>query len=47
MVTCEYLIILIIIIFYMKNYSNFIGLEQWYFGLIWKTYMRKLPTFFG
>ena len=29
----------------MKNFCNLIGLEQWYFSLIWNTYMWKLQTF--
>ena len=31
--------------YYMRNFCNLIGLEQWYFSLIWNTYMRKLQTF--
>ena len=31
----------------MKNFCNFIGLEQWYLSLIWNTYMWKLQTFCG
>ena len=31
----------------MRNFFNFIGLEQLYFSLIWNTYMRKLQTFCG
>ena len=31
--------------YYMRNYCNLIGLEQWYFSLI--TYMWKLQTFCG
>ena len=26
----------------MRNYCNLIGLEQWYFSLIWNAYMWKL-----
>ena len=26
--------------FYMTNFCNLIGLEQWYFSLIWSTYMK-------
>ena len=33
--------------FYMRNFCNLIGLEQWYFSLIWNTYMWKLQTFCG
>ena len=33
--------------YYMNNFSNLIGLEQWYFSLIWNTYMWKLQTFAG
>ena len=33
--------------YYMRNYCNLIGLEQWYFSLIWNTYMWKLQTFRG
>ena len=25
--------------YYMRNFSNLFGLEQWYFSLIWNTYM--------
>ena len=32
---------------YMRNFCNLIGLEQWYFTLIWNTYMWKLQTFCG
>ena len=28
----------------MRNFCNLIGLEQWYFSLIWNTYMWKLQT---
>ena len=31
--------------YYMNNHCNLIGLEQWYFSLIWNTYMWKLQTF--
>ena len=31
--------------YYMKNFCNLIGLEKWYFSLIWNTYMWKLQTF--
>ena len=30
---------------YMRNFCNLIGLERWYFSLIWNTYMWKLQTF--
>ena len=33
--------------YYMKNFCNLIGLEKWYFSLIWNTYMWKLQTFCG
>ena len=33
--------------YYMRDYCNLIGLKQWYFSLIWNTYMLKLQTFFG
>ena len=28
--------------YYMRNFFNLIGLEQWYFSLIWNTYHWKL-----
>ena len=31
--------------YYMTNFCSLIGLEQWYFSLIWNTYMWKLQTF--
>ena len=31
----------------IRNFCNLIGLEQWYFRLIWNTYMWKLQTFRG
>ena len=31
--------------YYRRNFCNLIGLEQWYFSLIWNTYMWKLQTF--
>ena len=33
--------------YYMRNFCNLIGLEQWYFSLIWNTYMWKFQTFCG
>ena len=33
--------------YYMRNFCNLIGLEQWYFSLIWNTYMWKLQPFVG
>ena len=33
--------------YYMRNFSNLIGLEQWHFSLIWNTYMWKLQIFCG
>ena len=38
---------LMILYYYMRNYCNLIGLEQWYFSLIWNNYMWKLQTFCG
>ena len=32
---------------YTRNFCNLIGSEQWYFSLIWNTYMYKLQTFRG
>ena len=32
---------------YMRNFCNLLGLEQWYFSLIWNTYMWKLQTLCG
>jgi len=29
----------------MRNNCSLIGLEQWYFSLVWNTYMWKLQTF--
>ena len=31
----------------MRNFCNLICWEQWYFSLIWNTYMWKLQTFCG
>ena len=31
----------------MRNFCNLIGLEQWYFSLIWNNHMWKLQTFCG
>ena len=39
--------ILTVLYHYMRNFCNLIGLEQWYFSLIWNTYMWKLQTFCG
>ena len=36
-----------VLYYYMRNFCNLIGLEQWYFSLIWNTYMWKLQTFCG
>ena len=33
--------------YYMRNFGSLIGLEQWYFSLIWNTYRWKLQTFCG
>ena len=30
--------------YYMRNFCTLIGLEQWYFRLIWNTYLWKLQT---
>ena len=35
------------IILLHEKICNLIGLEQWYFSLIWKSYMWKLQTFCG
>ena len=32
-------------VFYPYTFCNLIGLEQWYFNLIWNTYMWKLQNF--
>ena len=31
--------------YHMRNFYNLIGLELWYFSLIWNNYMWKLQTF--
>ena len=31
--------------YYMTNFCNLIGFEQWYLRLIWNTYMWKLQAF--
>ena len=33
--------------YHMRNFYNLIGLELWYFSLIWNNYMWKLQTFRG
>ena len=33
--------------YYVRNFCNLIGWEQWYFSLILNTYMWKLQTFCG
>ena len=33
--------------YYMRNFCNLIGLEQWYFSLIWNTHRWKLQPFVG
>ena len=33
--------------YYMTNFCNLIGLEQWYFSLIWITYMWNYKPFAG
>ena len=33
--------------YYVRNFYNLIGLEQWYFSLMWNAYMWKLQTFCG
>ena len=40
-------VVLLCLYYYMRNFCNLIGLEQWYFSLIWNTYMWKLQTFCG
>ena len=35
------------IILLHEKICNLVGLEQWYFSLIWKSYMWKLQTFCG
>ena len=42
---CWVCIIIVILYYYMKIFCNLIGLEQWYFSLIWNSYMWKLQTF--
>ena len=37
----------ILLYYYMRNFCNVIGLEQWYFSLISNTYMWKLQTICG
>ena len=41
------LMILHLLYCYMRNFCNLIGLEQWYFSLIWNTYMWKLQILCG
>ena len=36
-----------VLYYYMRNFCNLIGLEQWYFCLLWNTYKWKLQTFCG
>ena len=36
-----------ILYYYRRNFCNLIGLERWYFSLIWNTYMWKLQTLCG
>ena len=36
-----------ILYYYMRNFCDLIGLEQWYFNLIWNTYRWKLQTVCG
>ena len=33
--------------YYMRNFCSLIGLEQWYFSLIWNNCMWKLQIFWG
>ena len=40
-------IILVRLYYYMRNFYNLIGLERWYFRLIYNTYLSKLQTFCG
>ena len=44
---CYFEIVVRNLYYYMRNFYNLIGLEQWYFSLIWNTYMWKLQTFCG
>ena len=37
----------LLLYYYMRNFCNLIGLEQWYLNLILNTYMWKLQTFYG
>ena len=39
--------LLFLLYYYMRNFCNLIGLEQWYFSLIWNTYMWKLQILCG
>ena len=39
--------VLRLLYYHMGNFYYLIGLEQWYFSLIWKTYMWKLQTVWG
>ena len=32
------------VLYYMRNFCDLIGLEQWYFSLIWNSYLWKLQT---
>ena len=41
----HYIVKLQCLYYYMKNFCNLIGLEQWYFSLVWNTYMWKLQNF--
>ena len=40
-------ILLVHLYYYMRNFCNLIGLEQWYFNLIWNTYIWKLQNLCG
>ena len=40
-------VMLFTLYYYMRNFCYLIGLEQWYFSLIWNTYMWKLQSLSG
>ena len=39
--------VLVFLYYYMRNFCNLIALDQWYFSLIWNTYMWKLQNLCG
>ena len=41
------IITILLLYYYMRNFCKLIGLEQWYFSLIWITYMWKLQNLCG